>query len=135
MKPSYLSIHTHVIDQIKRYCMDQYPMEGYGFLAGSAFVITHFFPIPCQNTSPCSLQFEPEAYLHVIKQIRQLDLQWLGVVHSHPLSPAYPTSRDQMGWNFHDKSFWILSLKDQHVRLCAYYIQNQKVIPMIYHII
>jgi len=135
VKPSYLSIHTHVIDRIKIYCMEQYPLEGYGFLAGRASVITHFFPIPCQNSSPCSLEFEPQAYLNAIKQIREQGLEWLGVVHSHPLSQAYPSARDQMGWNFQDKSFWIMSFKDNHVQLCAYYIQKQKVIPIIYRII
>ncbi|WP_194830508.1 hypothetical protein [Laceyella tengchongensis] len=42
MKPSYYSIRRHVIHGINAYCLEQYPYEGYGFLAGRDFTITHF---------------------------------------------------------------------------------------------
>jgi proteasome lid subunit RPN8/RPN11 len=135
MKPSHFTIHHYVIEQMKTYCLEQYPHEGHGFLAGRTGVITHFFPIPSQNDCPCSLDLEPCAYFSAIKQIRALQLDWLGVLHSHPHTHAYPSARDRTGWHFVDKSFWILSLKDKQVQLGAYYIKRNQVIPIIYKII
>jgi proteasome lid subunit RPN8/RPN11 len=135
VKPSYLSIHAGVIRQLQEYCQRLFPLEGVGILAGREGVITHFFPIPTQSDCPCSLEFEPGAYLDAIKQMRALQLDWLGIFHSHPHTQAYPSSRDRTGWHLPDKSFWILSLKDAEFRLCAYYIQNESVCPVIYEII
>ncbi|MBA4542170.1 MULTISPECIES: Mov34/MPN/PAD-1 family protein [Thermoactinomyces] len=134
MKPSFLTIHSYVIEQMKEYCLNQYPHQGYGFLAGHGSVITHFFPIPGQNSGPCFLDFEPRAYFEAVKKIRSLQLEWLGVLHSHPLSDAYPSARDRSGWHFVHKSFWILSLKDKQVQLGAYYIKKNQAIPIIYKI-
>jgi proteasome lid subunit RPN8/RPN11 len=135
VRPNWLTIQTHVIRQMREYCLSQYPLDGYGFLAGQGSVITHFFPISSENTCPCALEFEPRAYLETIKQIRELKLEWLGVVHSHPHSDAYPSARDLAGWHFENKSFWILSLKNPDIQLCAFYILKKRVIPIFYEIV
>ncbi|AUS07827.1 hypothetical protein C1X05_02620 [Laceyella sacchari] len=135
MKPSYYSIRRHVIHGINAYCLEQYPYEGYGFLAGRDFTITHFFPIQSQNHRTCSWELEPRSYRDNIKQMRQLQLDWLGVVHSHPVTQAYPSARDLTGWHFHDKSLWIMSLKDKEFQLCAYYIQEKNILPIMFEII
>lgn len=134
VKPSYLSIRLSVIDQIRNHCIKRLPMEGYGILAGQASEITHFFSIPNTNSSPCTLEFEPRAYLDTIKKIRDFRLEWLGVVHSHPFTHAYPSTRDITSWNFPNKSCWIISLKGSDFHLSAYYIEKNEVIPIMYHI-
>ncbi|MBA4493621.1 M67 family metallopeptidase [Paenactinomyces guangxiensis] len=134
MKPSYLSIRASVIVQIKTYCYERLPQEGYGILAGQTTEITHFFPVPCQNNWPCAYEFEPRAYLETIKKMRDKQLLWLGIVHSHPLTNAYPSTRDLTSWPFSDKSCWILSFKGSAHQLSAYYIQKNKVIPIMYRI-
>lgn len=135
MKPSYYSIRHPILCAIKEYCLDQYPQEGYGFLAGRETMITHFFPVQSQNHCSCSWELEPRSYLDIIKQIRHLQLDWLGVVHSHPVSQAYPSARDLTGWHFHDKSLWILSLKNKEIQLCPYYIRGKEIHPIMFEII
>jgi [CysO sulfur-carrier protein]-S-L-cysteine hydrolase len=135
MRPSYLTIRAPVIHQIRSYCLSQLPFEGCGILAGPACEITHFFPIPSQNNCPCAFEFEPKVYLDTLKQMRTDRLYWLGVVHSHPFIAATPTPKDLATWHDPDRSFWILSFKDAQVQLCAYYIEKNKAIPMIYQIV
>lgn len=133
--PSYFTIHHYVINEIQDYCLEKYPNEGYGFLAGRHSTITHFFPVPCQNHLPCSLELEPRVYFNIIKKMRYNHLEWLGIMHSHPLTRPYPSKRDLSGWTFQDKSFWILSLKDKELQLCAYHIKNNNVIPLMFKVI
>jgi proteasome lid subunit RPN8/RPN11 len=136
VKQSYFSIRASVIHQIRDYSVLQLPLQSYGILAGRAQEITHFFPIiSYQNNCLCSFEFEPRTYLEIIKQIRDLRLEWLGMVHSHPHSYAYPSSRDQTEWHFNDKSCWILSLKGSDYQLSAYYIHPDHIVPVIYEII
>jgi proteasome lid subunit RPN8/RPN11 len=135
VKPSHLSIRASVIHQIRTYCCERMPLEGYGILAGQAMEISHFFPIPCQTDGPCTFAFEPRAYLETLKQMRNDQLDWLGIVHSHPLTNAYPSARDLKSWHFSDKSCWIFSCKDPDYQLSAYYIHKNKVIPIMYEII
>jgi proteasome lid subunit RPN8/RPN11 len=132
----YLSIQSSTIQKIKEYCYNQLPSEGYGFLAGTNQVITHFFPIEHVNQGTCTFEFDPSAYLHNIKKMRDLKLDWLGIVHSHPHQPAYPSSRDQRYWHLPEKSCWIITFKSKEdFQLSAYYIKNHEVIPIIYEII
>ncbi len=84
---------------------------------------------------PCTFAFEPRAYLETLKQMRDDQLDWLGIVHSHSLTDAYPSARDLKSWHFSDKSCWIFSYKDQDYQLCAYYIHKNGVNPIMYEII
>lgn len=131
---SFLSIQISVIDQIRDYFLSCLPYEGYGILAGTTTEITHFFPIPNQDQSPCSFQFDPKVYLETIKQMKSQQLSCLGVVHSHPSIPAFPSSRDLQQWCFPHKSFWVYSFKNGEDDLSAYYIDQEHVTPIIYQI-
>ncbi|SFI89516.1 Mov34/MPN/PAD-1 family protein [Thermoflavimicrobium dichotomicum] len=135
MPLSYFSIDSHVIKDIENYCHSQLPFQGYGILAGQAQRITHFFPITNTNACPCSFEFDPRAYLEIIKKLRDHRLDWIGIVHSHPLTEAYPSIRDLNQWCYQEKSCWILSFKEKELKLCAYYIQSGQVTPIIYEIL
>jgi len=135
MASSYLSIWGPVVEQIHHYLRQQCPKEGCGILAGHGQEITHFFPIPNLDDSPHSFSFEPQAYLRTIRQLREQQLEWIGVVHSHPTTEPYPSARDIANWHYPEKSYWICSLKQGHCRLSAYYIRHQQVIPIMYQII
>ncbi|TCS96991.1 Mov34/MPN/PAD-1 family protein [Hazenella coriacea] len=130
----FLSIQISVIEQIRDYCYNCLPYEGYGILAGTTTEITHFFPIPNHDQSPCSFEFDPKVYLETIKQMKVQQLTWIGVIHSHPFISAYPSPRDLKQWSFHHKSFWVYSFKNGEDDLCAYSIQQEQVIPIIYQI-
>ncbi len=135
MSSTYLSIHTSVVFQIQQHCLEQLPAEGCGILAGSGHIIDHFFPIPNLDDSPSSFQFEPHAYLNTVRHMRQEKLDWIGVVHSHPNAPPYPSARDLANWHYPEKSYWILSLQKDQYRLCAYQIKEGQITPLLYEVL
>ncbi len=135
MFPIDLSIHASVVCQIQQHCLEELPAEGCGILAGSGQVIDRFFPIPNLDNSPDSFQFEPRAYINTVRLMRQEKLDWIGVVHSHPNAPPYPSARDLANWHYPEKSYWILSLEEAPYSLCAYQIKEGQIIPLQYEIL
>jgi proteasome lid subunit RPN8/RPN11 len=131
----HLSIKSKVIDSLTAYCYDQLPAEGYGFLAGIGNEITHFFPLKILDPSPCSFGYLPEAYWETIKKIRAEKLVCLGIVHTHPHLPAYPSPADAKYWQRPELSCWILSFRETENKLSAYQIQDEQIHPLIYEII
>ncbi|MDA8354249.1 MAG: M67 family metallopeptidase [Firmicutes bacterium] len=127
-----ITIGADVIRELEAHCLREKPFEGCGILAGSGNRITRFFPIPNRDRSPHSFSFEPRAYLSTLKQVRQEQLELLGIVHSHPCTDPHPSTRDIREWHYPQLISWILSLKGDQPRLSAYYIRDGQVIPVIY---
>lgn len=132
MALSTLSIQRDVIRRIEKHCRQEWPWEGCGILAGHGREITRFFPISNQDASPHSFSFEPRAYLEALKEMRRLGLGFLGIVHSHPCSDPWPSTKDIREWHYPELTSWILSLKNDEPRLSAYCIQNGEVVPVMY---
>lgn len=131
----HVSIHRKIIDELTSYCYEQLPAEGYGFLAGVGREITHFFPLKILDPSPCSFGYVPEVYWETIKKIRSNQLSCLGIIHTHPHLPAYPSKSDAKYWERPELSCWILSFREQQKKLSAFQIQSGQINPLIYEII
>jgi [CysO sulfur-carrier protein]-S-L-cysteine hydrolase len=135
LTPPHVSIHSRVISEIEHHCRKQLPREGCGILAGQDCEITHFFPIPNQDENPRSFSFDPQVFVHTLRRMRELHLSWLGILHSHPRTAPYPSRRDIHQWQYPDLTSWILSLHGNRPALSAFWIQNGRVIPVLYQVI
>ncbi|WP_425462715.1 Mov34/MPN/PAD-1 family protein [Melghirimyces algeriensis] len=122
------------MQQLIKHCIQELPFEGCGILAGKGQRITRFYPVPNQDRSTCSFSFEPKAYLKNLKQMDDKGLSLLGILHSHPHSDPYPSTRDILEWHYPDVSNWILSLKRDKPHLSACFIRNGQVFPIHYHV-
>lgn len=131
---SSLLIRRQVICRMENHCRQELPWEGCGILAGHGREITRFFPIPNQDASPQSFSFAPRVYLETLKEMRQLSLDFLGILHSHPCSDPWPSAKDIREWHYPELTSWILSLKNDKPRLAAYRIQNGQVLPLKYRV-
>ncbi|MFC4076216.1 Mov34/MPN/PAD-1 family protein [Salinithrix halophila] len=130
-----ITIQAGVIQALEDHCRQQIPKEGCGILAGSGEEISRFFPIPNQDDSTRSFSFEPRAYLETLKDIRRQDLEWLGILHSHPHTDPYPSLRDVNQWYYPELLSWILSFKGHQPRLSAYFIRDRQITPVIYRVV
>ncbi len=67
------------------------------------------------NTDKSSRTFfmNPKEQLKVMKEIRNLGLQMVGIYHSHPETEAYPSIRDVEFAYYPGVSYIIVSLKDE----------------------
>ncbi|PTM59745.1 Mov34/MPN/PAD-1 family protein [Desmospora activa] len=135
MATTMIAIQTHVIHIIKEHCQRELPREACGILAGKGQKITHFFPIPNQDFSPQSFSFEPRAFLQTLKVMRLEQLEWLGILHSHPQQGTNPSVRDISRWHYPELTSWILSFHDHPPQLSAYHIRQGRAVPVLYEVI
>lgn len=74
----------------------QLPHEGCGLLAGRGERVTHV--LAADNIAPHPLveyEMEPHQQLAHFEFIEAQGLELLGIFHSHPSSPAYPSATDR----------------------------------------
>lgn len=87
---------------------------------GEVTTVVEVFPIDSEDRSELTYSMNPLQQLRVEKQVRALGLQLVGIYHTHPATPAYPSPTDvaQAHWgetddlSFPGYSYLIVSLRD-----------------------
>jgi len=88
------------LQRVLRHCIEGYPDEACGILAGWAGKVEKVYPMRNARPSPVGYEMEPEEQFRVLKDIRQAGLDLVGIFHSHTGSPAYPSGVDV------EKAYW-----------------------------
>lgn len=103
--------------------------EACGILAGRAGRVEKIYRMTNASERPEECYFmDSREQLKVVKEIRNLGLEMLGIYHSHPHSEAYPSARDVELAYYPEVSYLIVSLKDQ-AELRAFRISEGKIKP------
>ena len=92
---------------------DESPNECCGILAGKDGWVKKVYKLTNIDASPESFSVDPKEQLKVMKEIRTLGLEMLGIYHSHLASSAYPSNRDVELAFYPDVYYLIISLKDK----------------------
>ncbi len=81
-------------EELRRTAERALPNEACGLVGLREGELVHF--IPCRNAagSPRRYAIAPEEVLAALKEFDRLDLELGAIFHSHPASPAYPSSTD-----------------------------------------
>ena len=66
------------------------------------------------DRSPKTFLMDPKEQLRMMKEIRDLGLEMVGIYHSHPGTEAYPSARDVEFAYYPEVSYVIVSLMDEH---------------------
>ncbi|MCQ9206674.1 MAG: M67 family metallopeptidase [Omnitrophica bacterium] len=111
------------------------PNEACGLLAGLAkadekarFEVKKIYEMTNTNKSATRFFMDPAEQLKVLKDIRSLGLQMVGIYHSHPHSKAYPSAHDVEMAFYPDVSYVIVSLEDKkNPRLKSFRIAEGKI--------
>ncbi|MCM8792508.1 MAG: Mov34/MPN/PAD-1 family protein [Candidatus Omnitrophica bacterium] len=98
-----------IVSQIKR----ESPNEACGILAGKDGKVEKVYEMTNIDKSPSTFFMDAKEQLKVIKEIRSLGLEMLGIYHSHVVSVAYPSARDIELAFYPEVSYVIISLKDK----------------------
>ncbi len=129
MKGAYLMllIKKEVVKQFTNYAEELLPDEACGlFIANNnEQEIDIFIPIPNISKVPHQFKFDPKVFIPVLHDIEKDKKKWLGVIHSHPTSKAYPSEKDINNWFYPHLSYWIYSIRDQDLK--AYYIKDKDI--------
>ncbi|GGD55140.1 hypothetical protein GCM10010911_11000 [Paenibacillus nasutitermitis] len=107
-------------------CQSAYPEEACGVLAGDlpgpaanqadgVVRVTAVYPI--RNTASdtaAAFSFHPQDWINTLYRIQKNRQSLVGIYHSHPVQPAFPSEADHQGMQFGSAaSYWIISLADR----------------------
>lgn len=128
-------INKSVIDHFTSYSKSLMPNEACGLLVSSNDhqIIDTFVPIPNISNNPHQFYFEPKTFIRTLYEIEKDSTKWVGVIHSHPTTQAYPSMVDINNWYYSDLSYWIYSLRDGE--LSGYYIEGGSVRALDYEVL
>lgn len=100
-------------NQIIEHCKKDFPNEACGILAGREGKVEKAYAMTNTDKSPQTYFMDAKEQLKVMKEIRNLGLETVGIYHSHVASSAYPSSHDVELAFYPEVSYVIVSLKDR----------------------
>jgi [CysO sulfur-carrier protein]-S-L-cysteine hydrolase len=70
------------------------PEEACGLLAGKNCEIEWVIPVENHLHSPFWFKMDAKAQIAAFKLMQEAQLEWIGIYHSHPNGPPFPSERD-----------------------------------------
>ena len=90
-----IEISEELLDTILTHTRREAPNEVCGWLAGEGTEVRKIYPVPNVAEDPrTGFRMDPEVQLSTMREIRELGLELTGTYHSHPRTPAVPSTRD-----------------------------------------
>jgi proteasome lid subunit RPN8/RPN11 len=89
---------------------EAFPYEFSALLTGQGATVTGYVPMPVSRLDKHAFSWDGAAFLQALREVRKSNVQWLGVLHTHPHSPPVPSTSDIRGWHYPALSYWILGL-------------------------
>ncbi|MCM8798606.1 MAG: M67 family metallopeptidase [Candidatus Omnitrophica bacterium] len=121
-------IKKDLIAQMIEHSKKEFPNEACGILAGKEGKVEKIYPMTNTDRSAQTFFMDPREQLKVMKEIRSLGLEMIGIYHSHPVSLAYPSTRDVELAYYSHVSYIIVSLKDKdNPKIRSFRIEEGKI--------
>jgi proteasome lid subunit RPN8/RPN11 len=116
-----LEIKREFLHSIFEHCNAAFPNETCGILAGRYSRVEIVYSMTNAKPGPTYYEMHPGEQFRVMKDIRDKGLAMVGIYHSHPSGPAYPSRVDveKAYWpgtlypNYPDAVYMIVSLMDR----------------------
>lgn len=113
-----LTISKDDLQRVYEHCSREYPNEACGILAGSPGAVEQVYVMTNARPGPATYEMDPEEQFRVMKAIRRSGRGIVGIYHSHPSGPAYPSGIDveRAYWpgtlfpNYPEAAYMIVSL-------------------------
>ena len=106
-------IKKEVRDRMIAHSKSELPNEACGILAGRGQEVQKIYEMENADKSPATFFMDAKEQLKVVKEIRGLGLEMVGIYHSHVASQAYPSAHDIELAFYPEASYLIVSLKDR----------------------
>jgi proteasome lid subunit RPN8/RPN11 len=120
------AVRVAMIDHARR----ALPAECCGLLSGADGVITDCHPLRNVADKPETRYYAtPEELFAAMRRIRDAKQKLLGIYHSHPRTPAYPSASDVEMAFYPEAVYFIISLEPQ-IDLRAYRIEGARIESM-----
>ncbi|MBU0478137.1 M67 family metallopeptidase [bacterium] len=109
-----MKINKVYLSEMVQHCQKDYPNEACGILAGKDGKIERIYRMTNADKSSKTFFMGPKEQLKVMKEIRNVGLEMVGIYHSHPETEAYPSAYDVELAFYPEVSYVIVSLKDKN---------------------
>jgi len=127
-----LQIPAMIFDEMAEHARSELPNECVGMLLGHVDgQVTHYIRLVNELQSPTRFLTEPRSMLHAEKKRRELQLEVLAIVHSHPSSNPIPSQYDKADHYSSDVVCLILSLKENVPNLQGWWIKPDGAMPAL----
>jgi proteasome lid subunit RPN8/RPN11 len=112
---------------IEDHALGSLPAECCGLLSGRNNVITEIHPLRNEAERPESRYFAaPEDLFAAMRRIREQGGKLLGIYHSHPRSPAFPSGSDVEMAFYPEALYFIISIEPA-IEMRAFRIEGSRV--------
>lgn len=135
MQNETLTLAAHLIEAMIEHARNELPNECCGVLIGRHGVFERAIPITSIHPSPDSYFMSPEEQIEIFTELGTSGESFLGIYHSHPDGPAFPSGMD-LKLAFHPEAVYlIISLKDRnHPEVRAYRIERENLSEILINI-
>jgi len=124
-----ITITKEIVKEMEKHAKEEYPRECCGMLAGKEKAVTKLFKTKNIAKSADEYELDPLQQVEAFEEIDRLSLKLLGVYHSHPNHPCYPSALDIRRAFYKDTIFFIISLLDfYHPQLRAFRIREGRIV-------
>lgn len=106
-----LILKKDLLQQMLGQIREEFPNEACGVLAGKNGIAEKVYEMTNVDKSPSMFLMGAKEQLKVMKDIRNLGLEMVGIYHSHVASQAYPSVRDVELAFYPEASYVIVSLR------------------------
>lgn len=133
-----LRINPVHMERILAHCHESFPNEACGILAGVQDTVEEVYPMRNAEPSSVSYQFDSREQMLVLRDMQRQERRLVGLYHSHPQSPARPSTVDieraffpgTREVNFPGVAFVIVSLMDNCPEVRAFLIEPDRVVEI-----
>ena len=122
MSSSSLSLSSEQIEEMQRHIEDCYPEEGCGILGGFADCVAWVIPITNILHSSTRFQMDPQEQIDAFFKIEEAGGKLIGIYHSHPNGPEFPSESDVRESTFPEAVHFIWHHLDEEWNYQAYRI-------------
>jgi proteasome lid subunit RPN8/RPN11 len=89
-----LIITVPIRDEMIAHCLEAFPNEACGILAGRGADVLKVYRITNVEHSPVSYEMDSKEQFNAHRDMREQELSLLAIYHSHPSTHAYPSAKD-----------------------------------------
>lgn len=111
--PERLELSAAHLAEIIAHCRREAPNEACGLVSGSPGRASRVWTTRNRLASPTAYLIDPEDQLAVMRQVWAAGEELVAIFHSHPATPAYPSSRDVAEAYYPEVFYVIVSLREE----------------------
>lgn len=130
-----VKLEREVYRDMLRHALQEAPNECCGLLAGRDERIFRIQECTNALASPVRFSIPPPELFQFFRSLRERDLEFLGIYHSHPDGDPFPSGRDRQELHYHDVSYWIIALKSGQPVVACYKWKAPGLAPQEFEIV